>query len=161
MRHHIQAGRKGGQSRSEKKLVAVRENGKLGGRPRYPVSLLHTFSPAPDAELLQVHKDVALRRGEQKGRRLVFRPLNEEERLEHLRSEHFMHRKRSARELVRYLRSNNIWAKTEEDWVQMLEDRRRGVSDVYHVEVDVLIRDRDRDRALRAYRDWDRDQSFA
>lgn len=33
-RHYAQMGQKGGQSRSERKKAAVRENGKKGGRPR-------------------------------------------------------------------------------------------------------------------------------
>lgn len=92
--HRARAGRKGGLSRSEKKLAAVRENGKLGGRPKLPVSVLNCFPFTP----------------------------------EHLKE------MRQARELHHYLLFHGItWARIKPNFTEC--------------SVDVLVRDRDWDRA--------------
>jgi hypothetical protein len=39
-----------GQARSPKKAAAVRENGKLGGRPKAPARVTVLFTPNPNQE---------------------------------------------------------------------------------------------------------------
>jgi hypothetical protein len=149
MTHHSTAGRKGGLSRSDKKLAAVRENGKRGGRPRYPVTVLHTFQFTPERELLRLNKDVVLRRRDDSNAKttafgimgVTFRPASAQERLDHFLGEDFKHRNRLARELVRRLRLHKIWAKIK-------VRRNPRYVDADHADVHVLVRDRDWSRAL-------------